>query len=545
MSFNDPSLNNESRHHVDEPFASLGLTARDAIAIGSAAILALLIIVIAIHLRATSIQRQQSLAAVPEVTSTSPPPWAIAPSIAQPSTATIQLHTATSSPTASPSPTATATLPPTSTPTATASPTATPLPTATPTPGPPPAAELLQPTAGSIVDAAPVTLSWSTSPTAEGYRLSIWHSDGTELLSRDYAPDACNANGCQAALDTDTISNDTYTWVVESWNELGETRSIEQTFTLAVVNLPTFELGGQANPLLAHPDLMHQAGMRWVKFQVPWPGMGIAQATTLVERGHAQGFKVLLSVKGPLYPESIDATGYVAFLREVARAQPDGIEVWNEMNLNTEWPEGQIDPSAYVQQMLAPAYTAIKTTSPNTIVITGALASTGVHDGVRVWSDAIYAAGMARAGAARYADCIGFHYNAGTTSPRATEGHPADPGEGHYSWYFGPTVELYRSVFPGQPLCLTEIGYLSGDGYPPLPPDWQWAAGTSAELQAQWLAESVDYVQELGGIPIMIVWNVDFEEWEPDGDPQAGFAILRPDGSCPACDRLGPLAGVQ
>jgi hypothetical protein len=36
---------------------------------------------------------------------------------------------------------------------------------------------------------------------------------------------------------------------------------------------------------------------------------------------------------------------------------------------------------------------------------------------------------------------------------------------------------------------------------------------------------------------MMIVFNVGFTTW--DTDPQAGYSIVRPDGSCPAC---GPLA---
>ena len=37
----------------------------------------------------------------------------------------------------------------------------------------------------------------------------------------------------------------------------------------------------------------------------------------------------------------------------------------------------------------------------------------------------------------------------------------------------------------------------------------------------------------------MIVWNVDFTRW--DTDPMGGYAMLRPDGSCPACDTLGAV----
>ena len=35
---------------------------------------------------------------------------------------------------------------------------------------------------------------------------------------------------------------------------------------------------------------------------------------------------------------------------------------------------------------------------------------------------------------------------------------------------------------------------------------------------------------------MIIVWNIDFEIY--GDDPQGGFAIIRPDGSCPACGTL-------
>jgi hypothetical protein len=34
----------------------------------------------------------------------------------------------------------------------------------------------------------------------------------------------------------------------------------------------------------------------------------------------------------------------------------------------------------------------------------------------------------------------------------------------------------------------------------------------------------------------MMIWNVDFTYWS--GDPQAGYAIVRPGGTCPACAAL-------
>lgn len=299
-----------------------------------------------------------------------------------------------------------------------------------------------------------------------------------------------------------------------------------------------FELGGQVPGYIGHPDYMHAAGMSWVKFQQKWsPGMDPSAVAGMIAAGHANGFKVLLSIAGPAYPSSIDYASYVSFLGGVAAYGPDAIEIWNEMNLYTEWPRGQYSPTDYVNNMLAPGFNAIKSVSPGTMVIIGALAPTGVDDMDIAMADYRYLQGLAAAGAARYANCIGAHHNAGATSPSATTGHPADAGGGHHSWYFRPTIDLYYSTMGGAlPVCLTEFGYVSGEGYGELPSNWSWGSAITVADQAAWLHEGAGIARGLGYVRLMIIWNVDFTYW--GNDPQAGYAIVRPDGTCPACDLL-------
>jgi len=40
-----------------------------------------------------------------------------------------------------------------------------------------------------------------------------------------------------------------------------------------------------------------------------------------------------------------------------------------------------------------------------------------------------------------------------------------------------------------------------------------------------------------GRVRLVIIWNVNFTQF--GADPMAGYAIIRPDGSCPACVALG------
>jgi hypothetical protein len=301
-----------------------------------------------------------------------------------------------------------------------------------------------------------------------------------------------------------------------------------------------FAVGGQTHTL-NYPALMHQAGMSWVKFQYKWRPGDVASAAIAgkVQEGRGQGFKVLFGITGHPYPDHIDYVSFIEFMTEVAALgphAPDAVEVWNEMNIDFEWPAGRIDPDVYVNRMLAPVYRAMKQVNPGVMIISGAPAPTGWHNGQNAWSDYRYIAGMAAAGAADYADCIGVHYNAGATSPTAVSGHPFGDFPG---WYFQPHLLAYRQTFGGEmPLCLTELGYLSQDGYGLVPDRFRWAARTTAAQQAQWLSEAVDLSRQSGKVRLLIVFNVDFTDWN-DLDPQAGFAIVRPYGGCLACELLG------
>jgi hypothetical protein len=306
----------------------------------------------------------------------------------------------------------------------------------------------------------------------------------------------------------------------------------------------SFELGGQTHTL-ANPTLMNMAGMNWVKFQHKWgPGDSADAVAGRIQQAHGNGFKVLLSIPGAnAYPSSIDFGQYVEFLRGVASLGPDAIEIWNEENIDFEWPVGQIDPASYVNNMLAPAYNAIKSANPNVMVISGAPAPTGFFGGgcsANGCDDNVYMAGVAAAGGGNYMDCVGVHYNAGATSPNAASGHPA--GGTHYSWYFWPTLNMYYNAFGGsRSVCFTELGYLSGQDFGGVPGRFSWAGNTTVAQHAQWLAEAASLSANSGKVRMMIIFNVDFTHW--GDDPQAGYAMLRPDGSCPSCDLLRQVMG--
>lgn len=302
-----------------------------------------------------------------------------------------------------------------------------------------------------------------------------------------------------------------------------------------------FELGGQVADF-ARPDLMRYAGMAWVKRQVRW-SPGAAADAGLINDAHAKGFKILLSVLGS--PGDIaggaNYDDYARYVGQLAGMGADAIEVWNEMNIDREWPMGEIDPARYVD-LLRRAYFQIRANNASTLVISGALAPTGAEGAfgrARVWNDDAYVAGMAGAGAANYMDCIGAHYNEGIISPTRDSGDPRDP---YYTRYYGGMVGTYFNAFGGRKkICFTELGYLSPEGYGPLPGAFGWAGDTSVAEQAQWLAEAVSLARSSNSVRMIIVFNVDFTGY--GDDPQGGYAIIRPGGGCPACDSLRSVTG--
>lgn len=310
-----------------------------------------------------------------------------------------------------------------------------------------------------------------------------------------------------------------------------------------------FALGGhviQGN--YPYSDAMRQSGMTWAKRQIRWTrGTPASNFQGEIDAAKGRGFRILLSVVGE--PNQIAANPsqyyqeFAQFLGGLAAGGADAIEVWNEANIPREWPSGQIGGAQYTQ-MLSAAYQVIKANNSSTLVISAAPAPSGglPNTASGGYNDDAFLSAMASAGAANFMDCVGIHYNAGTVPPSATSGAPVG-STGHYSWYYPSMVNLYRGRFPAKPLCFTEIGYVSSEGFAQgLPSNFSWAAGNSVQEQAQWLAAAAVQARNSGVVRLFIVWNVDSNVYL-DNDPQAGYAIVRPDGTCPACNTLGSALG--
>jgi len=87
------------------------------------------------------------------------------------------------------------------------------------------------------------------------------------------------------------------------------------------------------------------------------------------------------------------------------------------------------------------------------------------------------------------------------------------------------------------------MGYASQEGVPPFPVWFSWASGTTNAQQAAWLTEAAQLSMSTGMVHYIMVWNIDFPRY--GNDPADGYAIIRPDGSCPSCEALHSLLGSR
>jgi LysM repeat protein len=304
-----------------------------------------------------------------------------------------------------------------------------------------------------------------------------------------------------------------------------------------------FELGGH---VLNFGNLgeMRSAGMTWAKVQIRFKiGQNADISAPAINDAHINGFKILLGIVGDKNEmASMDYNEYVRlyaeFVGNVARLGPEAIEVWNEPNLDREWPAGRISGQAYTQ-MLRASYESIKAVNSNILVISGAPAPTGFFGGCSGagCDDNFFLAAMRDAGAANYMDCIGAHYNEGIVGPSQRSGDPRG-NSGHYSRYFGTMLDLYSNTFNrARPVCWTELGYGTPEGTGVgAPPGFDWLNNNTLQEQVQWLGEAATLSRQSGRVRLLIVWNVNFKDTAPD--PSGMYAIIRPDGSCPACQSL-------
>jgi len=311
-----------------------------------------------------------------------------------------------------------------------------------------------------------------------------------------------------------------------------------------------FGYGTQSHAVVGDPAqamgvVKEQLGLDWVKVQLEWPLVHPDPGTGqwffydgVVDEAYKHGLRLMVSVVGA--PEWTRAAGglngppddysqYASFLTELLQRYPGqihAVEVWNEQNLDREWatPQG-LQPTQYVE-FLSQANAAVKAVDPNVIVISGALAPTGIHDGVTSYDDFLYLDEALAAGMLQHADCVGVHhngYNIGPNVPFDQTG--SDPNAAtaifrgpfdnpHHSWSFKTTLDTnaqkVQAIDPSKKLCVTEFGWASSEGYAEYPPGFEFAQDNTLEEQAQYSVEAFQQMYNSGSTWLAFHFNYDF-----------------------------------
>ncbi|MEA3377223.1 MAG: cellulase family glycosylhydrolase [Chloroflexota bacterium] len=315
-------------------------------------------------------------------------------------------------------------------------------------------------------------------------------------------------------------------------------------------------------------------GLGWVKQQMKWkdwegtPGeMDWSGFDALIDEANRRGLKVMLSVvDAPEWsrsytdqntegapPDNLELVAdFMGRLVDRYQGRIHAIEVWNEQNLDREWDTaGGVDAEQYVQ-MLRLSYEAIKSRDPDIIVISGALSPTGgrqtdPNDPDRViWMDDFdYLDRMIESGALDYCDCVGAHHNGinmppdvawddGYDDPTAQFRGPFD--NPHHSWSFKSTLwgyhERIQAAGSDMPLCVTEFGWASAEGFDGHPPGFEFALDNTLEEQARWNVQAFQLMREWGFVRMAFLWNLNYSQlgWGPQ-DPNAPYALIDFDGA--------------
>ncbi len=364
----------------------------------------------------------------------------------------------------------------------------------------------------------------------------------------------------------------------------------QATATLAPLPWGPFGYGIAAHAI-SMPDytldqIAYQLKFNWLKQQVRWdhfspaPGqMDWSGYDVVVSFANERGLKVLFSVVGsPKWsrtyfdanPEAAppdDLTLFTNFLAEMVeryKGKIHAIEVWNEQNLDREWDTAEgVKASSYVE-MLRLAYQTIKSRDPNIIVISGALSPVGASatdranpNRVIYMDDFLYFQQMIDAGFLNYADCVGAHHNGinmppdvawneGYNDPTAKFRGPFDNPD--HSWSFKSTLwgyhEMVQKAGFNKPLCVTEFGWATSEGFGATPVGFEFADDNTLEEQAKWDVQAFQLMREWGFVHLAFLWNLDYSYKAGAGatDPNAPYSILDLRGAArPAYDALSKM----
>jgi len=304
-------------------------------------------------------------------------------------------------------------------------------------------------------------------------------------------------------------------------------------------------------------SLVNDLGMGWIKQQVRWEHVERSVGSynwgdpdRIANAAEQAGLQVLFSVvaapswarpgktgSGPP-DDAQDLANFMAAMAARYRGRVSAYEIWNEQNLQREWDGVPLSATDYVA-LLAAAYPAIKAADPDAIVVSGAMAPTGINDGIVAIDDRVYLQAMYEAGLSAVCDAVGSHPYGFANPPEVYyTGGDYDPSRGwdeHPSFFFRNTLEDYYATMSaygdgGKRVWATEFGWptVDGMGVPPNP-GYGYAADIDETQQADYIAGAYRWAAGWGHAGTLILWNLNMWPIVGAENEMAKFSILRGD----------------
>jgi hypothetical protein len=306
--------------------------------------------------------------------------------------------------------------------------------------------------------------------------------------------------------------------------------------------------------------LARDAGFQWVRQQIHWRDIEDdtgaffwGDLDNIVADVNSQGMLLMLSVVRSPVPYTSDGSDgmpddpatlarFLEALVQRYQGRVHAIQIWNEQNLAHEnGGSVTLDDAGHYVELLAAAYPAIKAVDPTIIVVSGAMAPTGINDPANAVPDIDYLRAMYRYnnGMIRdYFDVQAVH-PFGSANPPETL-WPDNPSTAN-GWNDNPTfyfrhIENLRQVMEEEGLgqhqvWITEFGWATQNNTP----GYEYGNQVSFEMQRDYLVGAMQYtVDNYPWVGNMFVWNLNFTilQAEHGVDPlheQGSFSILNAD----------------
>jgi hypothetical protein len=309
--------------------------------------------------------------------------------------------------------------------------------------------------------------------------------------------------------------------------------------------------------------LAKDLGMGWVKQQIRWEHVERSPGSyqwgdpdRVADAAGQAGLKLLFSIvaapdwarpgkEGSGPPD--DPADFARFMSAMAtryRGRVQAYEIWNEQNLQREWDGVSLSAADYVA-LLAAAYPAIVAADPEAVVISGAMAPTGINDGIGAIDDRVYLQAMYEAGLSAVCDAVGSHPYGFANPPdvyfQGPYGPPGyDPNRGwdeYPCFFFRNTLQDYYAIMVangdgGKRVWATEFGWPTIDGMGvSTNPGYEYAADITEAQQADYIAGAYRWAAGWGHAGTLVLWNLNMWPIVGPENEMSKFSILRGDWS--------------